>query len=68
MDVNAEIVSIKAKLVELEQQLLTATGDREREHDLRNQITAKEYQLTELYKHLPTTSGKNSDFPLVSNL
>jgi hypothetical protein len=55
MDVNAEIVSIKAELVELEQQLLTATG--EERIAIQYRITAKENQLTEYVKLLQTTSG-----------
>jgi hypothetical protein len=55
MDVNAEIVSIKAELVELKQQLLAATG--EERIAIQYRITAKENQLTEYVKLLQTTSG-----------
>jgi hypothetical protein len=57
MDINAEITAIKADIVELKAQLQGTTG--EERIAIRNQIIVKEAQLTELYKHLPT-SGKNS--------
>ena len=51
-----EIAAAKEKIKQLEEELLHAAGDRE--VAIRSQITAKETQLTELYK-LSQTAGKN---------
>ncbi len=52
MDVPAKIASVEAELVELKAQL-TTTASEAREVALRQQIAAKENQLTECYKLLP---------------
>jgi hypothetical protein len=54
--IKEKIVILETKLSQLEQEVVTAIGDRE--IALRNQITATQNSLTELYKHLPTP-GKN---------
>jgi hypothetical protein len=57
--INQKIDATEQKLVELEDDLrnVVATGDKEERLALQNRITAKEYQLTELYKLLQTNSG-----------
>jgi len=62
MDIASEISSIKAKLGELERELQTATGDREREIAIRNSITATQNSLTEYVKLLSSMMGKNFAF------
>jgi hypothetical protein len=59
---DAKITSVEAELVELKSLLLTTTGDER--IAIRGQITAKENQLTELYKHMPITGSKHSAFKI----
>jgi hypothetical protein len=59
-NINQEIINIKTELAELEQELISATG--EKEISIQQQILAKENQLTELSKRMPIASGKNFDF------
>jgi len=51
MDIQAEIIEVKAELIQLKNEVATATGDRE--IAIRNQIIAKETQLTTLINLLP---------------
>ena len=53
MDIQQKINALESKIAGLEAQLATVTGD-EKEIAIRNQITSNNYQLTELYKHLPS--------------
>jgi hypothetical protein len=55
MNFSADIAEAKAELAQLNSALTTATG--EREIAIRNQITAKENQLTTLY-NLQASGGK----------
>jgi hypothetical protein len=55
---EARIIRIEAELQELKQMLNSPLSD-QKEHDIRQQIIAKEYQLTELYKQ-NASAGKNS--------
>ena len=63
INIQDEISSVKAKIVDLENQLITAEG--EERIAIGNRIVAKENQLSSLFNKLPTNeSGK---IPLCSS-
>ena len=66
MDINAEIASVKAELVELKAQL-KATTDKEERVAFLWLIEAKEIQLTEFFRML-NKEGKNFLISLSFNL
>jgi len=51
MDISAKITSVEAELVQLKNELVGVSEAEKLE--LRKQITVKEAQLTELYRHIP---------------
>jgi len=66
MDVNAKIASVEAELAELKSQFSSVTSDKEERIALRQQISAKENQLTEYLKLLPKEGNNFSfSFPLI---
>jgi hypothetical protein len=60
MSLTDKIAAVEAKIAALEQQLTSESLSEQKEHDIRQQIIAKEYQLTELYKQNASTGKKYS--------
>ena len=50
MSLTEKICAVEVKIAALDQQLLTSQLSEQERHDIRQQIIAKEYQLTEFYK------------------
>lgn len=60
MDIQQEINELKSKIAGFEVQLATSTGDEK--IALLNAIASYNYQLTELYKHLPSQAPPTGIF------